>query len=88
MHCHRNNGIPVTGIPPEYPPESAPESESAVTGITQPDNPEEFKRFTELAREVGADKQGAEFDRVLNTVARPQTKVEERPRRPKRKPRS
>jgi hypothetical protein len=35
----------------------------------QPDNPEQFKRFTELAREVGADQPSENFERVLRKVA-------------------
>jgi len=36
----------------------------------KPDNPEQFKRFIETAREVGADKPSENFDRVLKRVAR------------------
>lgn len=35
----------------------------------KPDNPEQFKRFTELVREVGADEQGKDFERVFRKVA-------------------
>lgn len=36
-----------------------------------PDDPEQFKRFAELAREVGADSVDTEkFDRVLKKIAR------------------
>lgn len=35
----------------------------------KPDNPEEFKRFLELAREVGADRPSENFDRVLRKTA-------------------
>jgi len=34
----------------------------------KPDNPEQFKRFTDLAREVGAEQQSENFDRVLKRV--------------------
>jgi hypothetical protein len=37
----------------------------------KPDNPEQFKRFQQTAREVGADKQGEAFDRVFERVVRP-----------------
>jgi hypothetical protein len=35
----------------------------------KPDNPEEYKRFLETAREAGAVEQGDAFDRVLRKVA-------------------
>lgn len=35
----------------------------------KPDNPEEFKRFLDLAREVGADQASENFDRVFQKVA-------------------
>lgn len=54
---------------------------------TKPDNPEQFKRFLEAAREVGTDADPEMFDRVLEEVARssrpkhsPKTR---RPRKPK-----
>lgn len=34
-----------------------------------PDDPEQFKRFTDLAREVGAGKQGKDFERVFDKIA-------------------
>jgi hypothetical protein len=37
----------------------------------KPDNPEQYKRFLETAREVGADRLGQEFDRVLQKVSEP-----------------
>jgi hypothetical protein len=40
----------------------------------KPDNPEQFKRFTELAREVGADQPSENFERVLRKVAASQKK--------------
>jgi hypothetical protein len=53
----------------------------------KPDNPEQFKRFLETAREMGAEQPGKDFDRVLEKVARsdlpkpaPKTR---RPRKPK-----
>jgi hypothetical protein len=54
----------------------------------KPDNPEQFKRFVEAARELGVDPADPEtFDRVLEKVARsshpkpiPKTR---RPRKPK-----
>jgi hypothetical protein len=36
----------------------------------KPDNPEQFKRFTELAREIGADQQGKDFERVFDKIAK------------------
>lgn len=36
----------------------------------KPDNPEQFKRFIETAREVGAEEQDERFDLVLRTVAK------------------
>jgi hypothetical protein len=35
----------------------------------KPDNPEQFKRFTELVREVGAKEPSDNFDRVLKRVS-------------------
>ena len=46
-----------------------------------PDNPEQYKRFLETAREVGADQPGEAFDRVLDKVAR---QAPERPKRDKK----
>jgi hypothetical protein len=53
----------------------------------KPDNPEQFKRFLDAAREIGAPVGQETFDRVLEGVARsdrpkptPQTR---RPRKPK-----
>jgi hypothetical protein len=40
----------------------------------KPDNPEQFKRFTELAREVGADEQGKDFERVFDQIAKSLTR--------------
>jgi hypothetical protein len=37
----------------------------------KPDKPEEYRRFLETAREVGADQPDEAFDRVLDRVARP-----------------
>jgi hypothetical protein len=34
------------------------------------DNPEQFKRFTELAREVGAGEQGKDFERIFDRIAK------------------
>jgi hypothetical protein len=36
-----------------------------------PDDPEQFKRFTDLAREVGADTDPETLGRVFDKVARP-----------------
>ena len=54
----------------------------------KPDNPEQFKRFLEAAREIGADPDNPEtFDRVLEEVARSSrpkpTPKTRRPRKPK-----
>jgi hypothetical protein len=53
----------------------------------QPDDPEQFKRFLDAAREAGANPDTKTFDRVLGEVARsarpkptPKTR---RPRKPK-----
>jgi hypothetical protein len=60
----------------------------AVRERSKPDNPEQFKRFIETAREVGADDAKPEvLDRVLEEVARserpkPMPKTR-RPRKPK-----
>jgi hypothetical protein len=35
----------------------------------KPDNPEQFKRFIEAARDVGAEADPKTFDRVLDKVA-------------------
>jgi hypothetical protein len=37
----------------------------------KPDNPEEFKRFIDMAREVGADTDPETLGRVFDKVARP-----------------
>lgn len=44
-----------------------------------PDHPEQFKRFTELAREVGAGEQGKDFERVFDQIA----KRDPEPKKPK-----
>jgi len=44
----------------------------------KPDNPEQFKRFQQTAREAGADQPGEAFDRVLDRVA---SKPPEKPKR-------
>lgn len=49
--------------------------------IPKPDNPEQYKRFLETAREVGADMPGEAFDRVLDKVAR--SKPADKPKREK-----
>lgn len=54
----------------------------------KPDNPEQFERFLETARELGAEEGDAEvFDRVLEKVARSDTPKPapktRRPRKPK-----
>jgi hypothetical protein len=36
----------------------------------KPDNPEQFKRFVDMAHQVGADKPSENVDRVLKRVAR------------------
>jgi hypothetical protein len=45
----------------------------------QPDNPEQFKRFVDLARDRGADQPSENFDRVLDKI------VERDPQPPKPK---
>jgi hypothetical protein len=47
----------------------------------RPDNPEQYKRFLETAREAGADEPGKAFDRVLDRVAR---SAPEKPKRSKK----
>jgi hypothetical protein len=37
----------------------------------KPDNPEQFKRFIEVAREVEADESPGAIDRAFNKVIRP-----------------
>jgi hypothetical protein len=53
----------------------------------KPDNPEQFRRFIETAREVGADADPETFGRVLEEVARSSrpkpTPKTRRPRKPK-----
>lgn len=56
--------------------------------LAKPDNPEQFKRFLETARELDAESgDEAIFDRVLEGVARSQspkpTPKTRRPRKPK-----
>ena len=41
----------------------------------KPDNPEQFKRFIDMAREVGAEQPSPNFERVFRKVA-------EKPKRP------
>ena len=36
-----------------------------------PDDPEQFKRFIDMAREVDVDESPGAFDRAFNKVARP-----------------
>jgi hypothetical protein len=52
----------------------------------KPDNPEQFKRFVEMAREVGAENGANDtFDRVLEEVARsPRPKPMPKTRRPRK----
>lgn len=52
----------------------------------KPDNPEQFKRFLETARELGAEVgDDEEFDRVLKKVARsPLPKPAPKARRPRK----
>jgi hypothetical protein len=52
----------------------------------KPDNPEQFKRFVEMAREVGAENGAKDtFDRVLEEVARsPRPKPMPKTRRPRK----
>jgi hypothetical protein len=54
-----------------------------------PDDPEQFKRFVDMAREVGAESGDTEtFDRLLEEVARsPRPKPTPKTRRP-RKPKN
>lgn len=53
----------------------------------KPDDPEQFRRFVETARELGADQANPDFDRVLEEVARSPapkpTPATRRPRKPK-----
>lgn len=53
----------------------------------RPDNPEQYQRFLEAAREIGADPEADVFDRVLEKVARSKhpkpTPKTRRPRKPK-----
>jgi hypothetical protein len=44
-----------------------------------PDDPEQSKRFIELAREVGADGTKEEFDRALKKVAKARTSKPPKP---------
>jgi hypothetical protein len=44
----------------------------------KPDNPEQFKRFIDMAREVEADESPDAIDRAFNKVVRP-------PKRPAKK---
>lgn len=48
----------------------------------KPDNPEQYKRFLQTAREVGADRQGEAFDRVLDKVV--QSKPADKPKSAKK----
>jgi len=40
----------------------------------KPDNPEEYKRFLETAKEAGASDDARDFERAFNKVARPKPK--------------
>lgn len=52
----------------------------------KPDNPEQFERFVEAARQIGADPADQKtFDRVLEEVARsPRPKPTPKTRRPRK----
>ena len=46
------------------------------------DNPEQSRRFIEVAREIGADQEAPDFDKVLGRVAEsiaPETKARKKP---------
>ena len=49
----------------------------------QPDNPEQFRRFIDMAREVEADESPDALDRAFTKVVRrPQRKQAKRPQQP------
>jgi hypothetical protein len=51
----------------------------------KPDNPEQYERFLEAARQVGIDPEAGTFDRVLEEVARSsRPKPEPKTRRPRK----
>ena len=53
--------------------------------MPKPDNPEQFRRFLEAAREAGVDADSETFDRVLEEVARsPRPKPAPKTRRPRK----
>jgi hypothetical protein len=45
----------------------------------KPDNPEQYKRFLETARAVGADEPGEAVDRIFDQIAR--SKPADKPKR-------
>lgn len=45
----------------------------------KPDNPEQFKRFIEMAREVGVDENPDALDRAFQKVIRPKKKPNQEP---------
>jgi hypothetical protein len=47
-----------------------------------PDNPEQFKRFIDMAREVEADESPEALDRAFNKVVRPAKPTKKPPQRP------
>jgi hypothetical protein len=49
-----------------------------------PDDPEQSKRFIEIAREVGADGTTEEFDRAFRRVAQPTTPKKNKAHSPKK----
>jgi hypothetical protein len=49
----------------------------------KPDNPEQFKRFIDMAREVGVDENPEALDRAFEKVIKPKPAP---PLRPKKRP--
>jgi hypothetical protein len=48
-----------------------------------PDNPEQFKRFIDMAREIGVDESPDALDRAFEKVIKPKPAA---PSRPKKRP--
>jgi hypothetical protein len=48
---------------------SAPKPRRDTASSERPDDPEQFKRFVDMAREVGAEEPSPDFERVFRKVA-------------------
>jgi hypothetical protein len=49
--------------------------------IAKPDNPEEYRRFVDMARELEADQSPDAMDRAFGRVVKPKPKDEAKPKK-------